>query len=136
MVSRFEKPPFRTFIESLNSRDKERFASALERRLYGRARKAGFEEMCDMLAFHKLARWSVVSAVPFYFAPKKEAFVKPTTAKKIIAYLEMNDMEYRPKPTWQFYRDYQKMLGDIRKLVSPSLSPNNAALTGFLMVTI
>lgn len=136
MVSRFEKPPFRRFIESLNSKDKERFARAFEKRLFGRSKQAGFEEICEMLAPHKLAKWSLVSAVPFYLDPGKEAFVKPTTAKGIISYLEIEGLEYKPGPTWAFYRGYQKVIADVRKLVVPGLAPNNAALTGFLMMSM
>ncbi len=136
MVSRFEKPPFKTFVDSLNSTDRERLASAIERRLHGRARQRGFEDLVGILAEHKLARWSIVSSIPFYFAPRKEVFVKPTTAKKIIAYLEVSDLEYHATPTWRFYRDYQQLLAAVKKQVAPSLAPNYAALSGFLMTQI
>ena len=136
MVSRFEKPAFRTFIESMNSTDKARFASALETRLYGRNKRKGFEEICEMLSAHKLAKWSIVSAIPFYFAPGREAFVKPTTAKGIIRYLEIKEIEYHPSPSWAFYDGYRKLIAEVKRHVAPSLSPNNAALTGFLMMSI
>lgn len=135
MVSRFEKPAFRHFIEAMNSDDKSQFAAALELRLYGRNKRKGFEEMCEMLAPFKLAKWSIVSAIPFYFAPTREAFVKPTTAKRIINYLEVTDLEYRPAPTWAFYDGYRKLLREVERNVSPSLAPNFAALTGFLMMS-
>ena len=136
MVSRFEKPAFRRFIDALNSDDKAHFAAALEMRLYGRNKRKGFEAMCAMLAPHKLARWSIVSAIPFYFAPTREAFVKPTTAKRIISYLEASDLEYHPAPDWAFYDGYRKLLKEVKRNVSPSLAPNYAALTGFLMMSI
>ena len=133
MVSRFEKPRFRDFIGSLNSHEKKALADALEMRLYGRQKRAGFEQLQGMLTPYKLAKWSVISVVPFYFAPRKEVFVKPTTAKGIIAYLEVDDLVYRPTPSWEFYQGYQKLLALVKKEVSPSLAPNNAALSGFLM---
>ncbi len=136
MVSMFEKPKFRDFVRSLNSHEKEHLAFAFEKRLYGRAKRAGFEEILGMLSHYKLAKWSIISAVPFYFAPKKEAFVKPTTAKGIVAYLEVNEMQYKPRPSWEFYRAYVKLLNEIKKEVQPSISPNYAALSGFLMTTI
>jgi hypothetical protein len=136
MVSMFEKPKFRDFVRSLNSHEKEHLAFAFEKRLYGRAKRAGFEEILGMLSHYKLAKWSIISAVPFYFAPQKEAFVKPTTAKGIVAYLEVNDMQYKPRPSWEFYRAYVKLLNEIKKEVQPSISPNYAALSGFLMTTI
>ena len=136
MVSRFEKPKFRDFIKSLNSHEKQALADAFEKRLYGRQKQCGFEEIQGMLAHHKIAKWAVISVVPFYFAPTKEAFVKPTTAKGIIAYLNVEELEYKPTPSWEFYKGYLKLLKDIKKQVAPSLSPNNAALTGFLMVSV
>lgn len=133
MVSRFEKPKFRDFIGSLNSHEKEHLAFAFEMRLFGRKKRDGFEEILGMLSHHRIAKWAVISVVPFYFAPTREAFVKPTTAKGILDYLEVEGLQYRPTPSWEFYRGYQKLLGQVKKEVSPSLSPNNAALSGFLM---
>lgn len=136
MVSRFEKPPFREFLDSLNSKDRRYFAEAFRKRLFGRQKRKGFEEIVDLLAHYKLARWSLVSAVPFYFAPTKEVFVKPTTAKKIIAYLEATDLDYHPRPDWTFYDGYRKMILNIKKELDPNLASNNAAITGFLMSSI
>jgi len=136
MVSMFEKPKFRDFVRSLNNHEKEHLAFAFEKRLYGRSKRAGFEEILGMLSHHKIAKWPIISAVPFYFAPKKEAFVKPTTAKGIIAYLEIDDMQYRPGPSWEFYSAYVKLLNQVKKEVHPSISPNYAALSGFLMSTM
>ncbi|MFT4518410.1 MAG: hypothetical protein ACI9JM_000791 [Halioglobus sp.] len=133
MVSRFEKPRFRDFISSLNSHEKVALAQAYEKRLFGRAKKRGFEELVGMMQPFGLAKWSVISVVPFYVSPNKEAFVKPTTAKGILAYLEIEELKYHPTPTWAFYQGYQRLLKDIRETVSDDLSPNNAALTGFLM---
>ena len=89
-----------------------------------------------MLAYYKIAKWPIVSAIPYYFAPKKEAFVKPTTAKGIIAYLEVEDLHYKPMPSWEFYRGYVRLLDQVKKEVHPSLSPGYAALSGFLMVSM
>ena len=136
MVSRFEKPKFRDFIKSLDSHEKQALADAFEKRLYGRSKQRGFEEILGMLDHHKIAKWSVISVVPFYFAPEREAFVKPTTAKGILSYLEVDELEYKPKPSWAFYKGYVDLLGEIKKQVVPSLSPNNAALSGFLMMSI
>lgn len=136
MVSRFEKPKFRDFIQSLNSHEKQALVDAFEKRLYGRQKQRGFDEVLGMLSHHKIAKWAIISVVPFYFAPQKEAFVKPTTAKGILSYLEVVGLEYKPTPSWAFYRGYLNLLGEIRSEVAPSLSPNNAALSGFLMSSI
>ena len=89
-----------------------------------------------ILAHHKIAKWPIVSAVPYYLFPNKEAFVKPTTAKGIIAFLELEDLHYKPMPSWEFYRGYLKVLDQVKKEVHPSLSPGYAALSGFLMVSM
>lgn len=133
MVSRFEKPKFRDFVKSLNSHEKQALADSYEKRLFGRAKRQGFEEILGMYSHHGIAKWSLVSVVPFYFSPIKEAFVKPTTAKGMLAYLEITDTVYKPTPSWEFYTAYQRLLAEIKKQVSPSLSPNNAALSGFMM---
>jgi hypothetical protein len=132
MVSRFEKPPFREFVNALDSKGKARLASAFAKRLVGRRKREGFEEIVDLLAHYKLARWSLVSAVPFYFAPQREAFVKPTTAKKIIASLEVEGLEYHSRPSWAFYEGYRKMILEVGALLEPGVTPNNAAITGLL----
>ena len=110
-------------------------AFAVEQRLYGNKRK-GFELLVGLLLPYKIAKWSVISAVPFYFSPRREVFVKPTTAKNIIAFLEVKDLFYDPIPSWDFYTGYRKLIVEIKKNVHRSLSPNNAALTGFLMFSI
>ncbi|MBT4518789.1 MAG: hypothetical protein HOC23_02190 [Halieaceae bacterium] len=136
MVSMFEKPKFRDFIKSLNSHEKQALADAFEKRLYGRQKQRGFEEIFGMLSHHRVAKWPLMSAVPFYFAPDKDAFVKPTTAKGIIAYLEVEGLEYKPTPSWEFYKGFRDLLSEVKKQVVPTLSPNFAALSGFLMVSI
>jgi hypothetical protein len=136
MVSRFEKPKFRDFIRALNSHEREALAASVEKRLYGRRKGQGFDEILGMLSHHKLAKWAVISVVPFYFAPTKEAFVKPTTAKGILRFLEVDDLVYKPMPSWAFYRGYRSLLEEMREEVVPTLSPNYAALTGFMMMSI
>lgn len=136
MVSRFEKPLFKEFMRSLGSNDKQRLADSYRKRLVGGKKREGFEEIVDLFARFKLARWSLVSAVPFYFAPTKEVFVKPTTAKKIITLLEVGDLHYRARPDWTFYAGFRKLIAEITREVDPSLTPNNAATTGFLMATL
>ncbi len=136
MVSMFEKPRFRDFIKSLNSGEKEYLAMAFEKRIYGRAKRAGFEEIQSMLAPYKIAKWPVISAVPYYFAPEKEAFVKPTTAKGIIQFLEVEDLQYKPTPSWAFYQGYLKLLKQVKAESHPALSANYAAISGFLMMSL
>lgn len=135
MVSRFEKPPFRYFVDSLSTVQRQTLAAAFYQRLYG-DKEAGFEELVELLSQGKLAKWSIVSVVPFYCAPTREVFVKPTTAKNILTYLEVDGLTYDSMPSWEFYKGYRDLVAQIKKAVVPSLSPNNAALTGFLMMSV
>ena len=70
-----------------------------------------------------------------YFNSKTDVFVKPTTAKGIINMLEL-DLVYKPRPYWEFYVGYRRAINDIKAMIEPSLSPNNAAVTGFLMMSL
>ena len=71
-----------------------------------------------------------------YMHPSVDVFVKPTTTKRVINYLELEDVVYKPRPSWEFYARYRDIINDIKGKVDPSLGPNNAAFTGFLMVTL
>ncbi|MEQ8313042.1 MAG: hypothetical protein RL839_03840 [Gammaproteobacteria bacterium] len=139
MVSMFEKPKFRDFAKSLDPADKNRLATGLRDRLHGKdeeKKQKGFNTMLAPLREHKLAKWSLISALPLYFRPEAEVFVKPTTAKGVIEYFELEGLEYRPQPTWEFYVAYREAILKMKKQVSQSLAPNNAAFTGFLMMTM
>ena len=59
-----------------------------------------------------------------------------TTAKGIIRYLEVEGLEYKPLPSWTFYRGYLKVLDEVRQQAHPSLSSNYAAISGFLMMNL
>ena len=135
MVSMFEKPKFRDFAKSLNFSEKDQFVDAVQERLYGNERH-GFETMQRLMATQKLAKWSLISICPFYLRPNEEVFVKPTTTKKIIRVLELGGLEYKPTPSWDFYGRFRNLVAEMKADVDVSLSPNNAAFTGFLMMSL
>ena len=134
MLSMFEKPKFRDMISSLNSAEKELLTSYYRELFHGDQENA-FDAIVDILAFHKMAKWSVVTISMSYYRPESEVFIKPTTTKKIISELGLN-LIYRPRPTWSFYERYREIVLEIKKNVRSSLSTNNAALTGFLMIAL
>ena len=134
MVSLFEKPKFRDMVNDLNSDDRVRLVASYKKLFHGNQKK-GFTEVVEFLAERKLAKWSLVTIGLVYYRPQKEVFVKPTTAKNIVHKLEL-DLDYRPRPSWEFYEGYRKAILEMKSLVNPSLAPNNAALTGFLMMTL
>lgn len=138
MVSMFEKPKFRDFVGGLDQDQRDTLVDALKRMLYGKGSspEQGFETMVDLLLGEKLAKWSLVTAVPYYVHPDREVFVKPTTAKGVIAAFELDVPPYRPCPSWDFYRAYREQILAMRALVHPDLAPSNAAFSGFLMMTM
>ncbi len=135
MVSMFEKPKFRDFVKALPAAEREMLASGFGQFLHGK-KKQGFETMLAVLLTGKLARWSLMTILPLYYRPQKEVFVKPTTAKGVIQYFELESLEYKPRPTWDFYKNFRETIMEMRAMVDPSLSPNNAAFTGFLMMSM
>ena len=86
MVSLFEKPKFKDFARSLSAADKKLLAGGLKKFLHG-DRQKGFEAILGILASGRLAKWSLLTIIPNYFSPPQEVFVKPTTAKGVIAFL-------------------------------------------------
>jgi hypothetical protein len=70
-----------------------------------------------------------------YFHPQRDVLVKPTTVKGIIDYFELNDLQYKPAPTWAFYDAYRSTIHEMKSKVHPSLSPSNAAFSWFLLLS-
>ncbi len=135
MVSPFEKPKFRDFVKSLNQADTGRLAAALKLLIHG-DQPRGFGELVELLWEGKIAKWSLVTVVPVYYAPNDEVFVKPTTAKGIVRDFADGELVYKPQPTWEFYNAYRQLITNLKKEADPSLSPSNPAFTGFLMVSM
>lgn len=135
MVSVFEKPKFRDFARGLQPKEKNALASSLKEQLYGDEVK-GFEKILNILLSGKMAKWSLISICPVYFRPYDEVFVKPTTAKKAIAHFELDDLHYKPQPSWDFYEEFRSSINTMKQRVDPCLSPNSAAFTGFLMMSM
>ena len=139
MVSMFEKPKFRDYVSILPSDEKAHIAKQLKALLHGKEHgdhQKGFEGLVEALLPAKLAKWSLISIIPFYFRPQEEVFVKPTTTKNTIAHFELENIIYRPTPTWEFYCDYKKQFMAMKAHVDDCLKPNNAAFSGFLMMSM
>lgn len=135
MVSMFEKPKFRDLLRSLSSEDRKTISLGLKDFLHG-DQQAGLEAQIDVLKPHKLAKWSVITIIPNYYAPETEVFLKPTTVKGVINYFELENLIYRPSPSWDFYRQYREAILSMKDFVDPVLTPSNAAFCGFLMMSI
>jgi hypothetical protein len=134
MVSMFEKPKFRDYVNGMNREDRTLLAGGYRRLLHG-DQERGFTEVVDILADGKLAKWSLLTICLLYYRPQTEVFVKPTTTKNVIRQFELEGLTYRPRPTWAFYEAYRDAIAEMKAQVDGSLSPNNAAFTGFLMMS-
>jgi hypothetical protein len=135
LISVFEKPKFRDFAYTLPMAERKRLTRGLEGLLHG-DEPSGFETMVDVLRNGKLAKWSLMTVCQAYYSPQAEVFVKPTTAKDIIAYFELSHLHYHPKPTWTFYSEYRATINEMKSHVDESLSRYSIGFTGFLMRSI
>jgi hypothetical protein len=134
MVSMFEKPKFRDYVNGLARGDRELLVAGYKRLLHGK-QEQGFNDVLDVLSEGKLAKWSLMTIHLHHFRPEHDVFVKPTTTKNVIRQFELEGLEYRPRPSWAFYERYRAVIDDMKAHVDPSLWPNNAAFTGFLMMS-
>jgi hypothetical protein len=135
MVSLFEKPKFRDYVKAMTHDEREALAFSLKDFLYG-DQEYGFHTMRDLLLPVKLAKWSLMTIIPNYVKPDDEVFVKPTTAKGVIRLFELENLSYKPTPSYEFYQEYRWQIQQMKTLVDPILTPSNAAFSGFLMMSL
>lgn len=135
LISLYEKPRLKDWVKLMTPQEQESYALSLKDMLHG-DQEYGFNVMLDLLLPGKLAKWSLMTILPYYFAPHDEVFVKPTTTKKILQYFCIDDLVYKPKPSFDFYLKYRQEIINMRKNVEPSLQHDNAAFCGFLMMSI
>ncbi|MBN2736174.1 MAG: hypothetical protein JXR70_04275 [Spirochaetales bacterium] len=134
MVSVFEKPKFRDYVNSQTPKEQAAMVAAVYQMLHG-SMEAGFRSLVEVLKPVKLAKWTLVTVCPAYYRPREEVFIKPTTAKNVIAYFEVPGLVYSALPTWEFYHKYRQLIHQMKSQVSEVLSPDNAAFGGFLMIS-
>lgn len=135
LVSVFEKMRFRDLIQESDVLFKKEFVHALYTMLHVN-QQAGFEQIVSLLEPYKLAKWPIVTVLLTYYNPTVEVFVKPTTVKRIIEVLELEDLTYTPKVDYVFYVKYRKAFNQMKSYVDPSLSVTNGHFSGFLMMTL
>lgn len=133
LVSLFDKLKFRDMLAGLTSYEKDMLSIELYELLHGN-QKNGFEGIVEFLAQYSLAKWTIISVVLYYNDRQKEYFIKPTTTKNVIKYFEIEDLVYKPTPSFEFYNSYKKVLDEMKKNVDKTLSFDNAAFTGFLRI--
>jgi hypothetical protein len=135
IISVFEKPKFRDFANALPLQEREFLSSGLKELLHG-DEQAGFEMILDLLKSGKLAKWSLMSVCQTYFHPQRDVFIKPTTVKGVIEYFELENLHYKPTPSWAFYEAYRTAFHEMKFKVDKSLSPTNPAFSGFLWMSV
>ena len=135
IISVFEKPRFRDFLNALPPQKSVTLASGMEELLHGNE-QTGFETVLDVLKQGKLAKWSLMTVCQTYYHPQRDVFVKPTTVKGVIESFELDHLQYKPTPSWAFYDAYRSTFHEMKSKVDRSLSPTNAAFSGFLWMTI
>ncbi|NHI00262.1 hypothetical protein [Oceanimonas sp. MB9] len=134
MISMFEKPRLRDWVRAMTHHERESYAFALNDMLHG-DQEYGFNIMLDLLRPARLAKWSLMTILPYYYAPRVEVFVKPTTTKGVIRFFELQGLVYNPTPSYPFYTTYREQIIEMRNMVDASLQQDNAAFTGFLMMS-
>lgn len=133
LISLFEKPKMRDMIKQMSMDQRDMLAIALKELLHGN-REKGFEMIVEVLAIHTLAKWSIVTLIPYYYDREKNFFIKPNTTKDIIKFFEIGGIVYKPRPSFEFYERYTQVLAEMRSHVSPLIGRDNAGFTGFLMM--
>ena len=135
LVSVFEKMRFRDLVKELDVTEKKLIVSSVKELIHG-DEEYGFNSLVSLLSPYKLAKWPIITIFRAYYYPHDDIFVKPTTVKKILAFLEVDDMKYTSKVNYDFYRKYRTLFNSLKLYVDKKLSPNNPAFSGFLMLTI
>lgn len=136
LISLFEKPKVRDMIKSMRMERRDMVSIGLYEMLYG-DKKEGFEILVDVLSSYGLAKWPIVTLVPYYFYRDKEFFIKPTTTKNILSFFEIEGLVYKPKPSYEFYVEYTTVLTTMKHNIGNKIShDDNAGFTGFLMMAM
>lgn len=135
MVSLFEKPKFRDSVRSMTLEEKTRMVIGLKEMLHG-DEEQGFNMLLSVLLEYKLAKWTLMTVFVCYYKPQTDLLFKPTTVKNIINYFEIENLVYKPRPSYEFFRLYRDEINAMKSMVNPILAPNNAAFSGFLMMVM
>ncbi len=135
VISLYDKLKLRDAIKAMNIYEKDMFSIALYDLLY-KNKKQGMNDLVEILTPHKLAKWTIISIIPYYLNRQKEYFIKPTTTKSIIEYLEIENLVYKPKPSYEFYVNYKKVLDTLKPTVNKALKKDNVYFTAFIRMGI
>lgn len=134
LISYFDKPKVKKMISTMSSEQKDIMCIAFYELLFG-DKKEGFESLVEVLSYYKLTNWSLVTLIPYYYYRESEFFIKPSTTKNILKYFEINHLVYKPRPSYEFYKAYTKLLQLLKKISKLDID-DNAVFTGFFMLSL
>ncbi|MBK5252014.1 MAG: hypothetical protein JJE29_05210 [Peptostreptococcaceae bacterium] len=135
MVSIFEKTRFRDIVRDMSDDEKIKLSGSMDELLHGDQEK-GFNKMLDILQKYKMAKWTILTVCLLYSNPSEEVFIKPTTTKGVIKYFELEGVEYKPQPSYEFYREYRRQINEMKKEMDESLRVDNASFCGFFIMAM
>lgn len=136
LVSVFEKPKFKDAVNLMTVNEKELLVQGLKDMLHG-DQSAGFSIMTGVLMQYKIAKWPIITAIPYYYNPTVEVLIKPTTVKGVIEYFELKGIKYSSTPNYTFYAAYREMINSMKKqLRFGEISEDNGGFCGFLMMSL
>jgi len=135
MVSVFEKAKFRDMVKEMSNEEKKELSEGMYELLHGN-QEQGFNRLVAFLQNYKMAKWTILTACLFYSNPSVEVFIKPTTTKGVIKYFELEGVEYRPLPYYEFYMEYRKQINEMKEETHELLRVDNAGFCGFLMMAM
>jgi len=135
LISFYEGSTLRNALKSFTNYEKDMLSIYLQDILYS-GYKNSFDDFLELLASKNIAKWQIVTLIPYYFAPNNNYFLKPTTTKNIIKYFELENLKYNPKPSLEFYLNYTKQLENMKKHLRKELRDDNARFTGFLRMAL
>ncbi len=135
MVSVFEKPKFRDAVNSMSYDEKVFMVDGLRNLLFDDEAK-GFHQMLDVLTRYGLAKWTLITVFRCYYYPETDLLYKPTTVKNVIKHFELEGLEYKPRPSYDFFVKYRSEINAMKKFVSGSVGESMAGFSGFLMMSM
>jgi len=135
LVSVFEKTRFRSVINESDELYKQEIVDAVYEMVHVN-QETGFNHLASILDQFKMAKWPIISVLPFYLDGEYEVLIKPTTVKKVIAFLECTDLQYTPKVNYDFYKKYRDILNIVKSQCDPRLSKNNGAFQAVFMLLL
>lgn len=139
LISFYERDLIKDALKNFTNYEKDMLSIYLKDLLYEDLEeniKDSFDELVELIASKNLAKWHILTLIPYYFAPDKNYFLKPSTTRNIVKYFELENIKYKPRPSFEFYKDYTKNLQKMKNIVNPILRDDNGRFTGFLRLAM